>query len=205
MFRKNKINSPSRDSSPTAPAPQQSLLSRSSSTGRAVNTPVNLPNITNTTTLRTPATIVSDRDNKFNPRLIFSQIVALQSIHYLVLSFLFQLNYILFSSTVTIDRIFTAKYLNLWTKSGQIDVGTIVVSSFVGAFMLAIIVEKSKKCLDFSVTLFFLHFILSCLYDGFSVLQSWDFWIVHIFSMIVMVLLGEFLCSRRELMDIPLL
>ena len=73
------------------------------------------------------------------------------------------------------------------------------------AVLLAVIVEKSKKCLDFAVTLFMLHFILCALYDGTAVLHSLDFWIVHVFGMIIMVLFGEFLCSRRELMDIPLL
>jgi hypothetical protein len=28
---------------------------------------------------------------------------------------------------------------------------------------------------------------------------------LHIFGTIIMIVLGEFLCSRRELMDIPLL
>lgn len=68
---------------------------------------------------------------------------------------------------------------------------------------MAIIVEKSKKCLDFSFTLFMIHLFLVCVYDGFP--STWDWWIVHIFSMIAMVLLGEYLCAKREMEDIPLL
>jgi len=34
--------------------------------------------------------------NTFNPRLIFSQMTALQSIHYLVLSIIFQINHFTF-------------------------------------------------------------------------------------------------------------
>ena len=33
--------------------------------------------------------------------------------------------------------------------------------------LMAVIVEKSKKVLDFSVTLFFIHFVLCILYNGF--------------------------------------
>lgn len=69
--------------------------------------------------------------------------------------------------------------------------------------LLAIIVEKSKKCLDFGVTLFLIHWVMCWMYDGFPTVLDW--WIVNLFGMIVMVLLGEYLCSRRELDDIPLL
>jgi protein SYS1 len=69
--------------------------------------------------------------------------------------------------------------------------------------MLAVIVEKSKKCLDFAVTLFFLHLVISTFYGGFPARLDW--WVVHIAATILMVLLGEYLCSRRELDEIPLL
>ena len=71
------------------------------------------------------------------------------------------------------------------------------------SLLLAIIVEKSKKCLDFSVTLFLIHIILSSIYGGFP--STWDWWIIHILGMIMMVLFGEYACSKRELSDIPLL
>lgn len=71
------------------------------------------------------------------------------------------------------------------------------------SFLMAIIVEKSKKCLDFSFTLFIVHLLIVCVYDGFP--STWDWWIVHICSVVTMVLLGEYLCARREMEDIPLL
>ena len=69
--------------------------------------------------------------------------------------------------------------------------------------LLAIIVEKSKKCLDFSVTLFLLHLLISTMYGGFP--SRLDWWVVHVFGTIIMVILGEYLCSLKELNDIPLL
>jgi hypothetical protein len=68
----------------------------------------------------------------FNPWLIFSQIAALQFFHYFVLATFLQINKALFGSTVTLDRIFTPKYLNLWNKSGWVDNGTILLSFVVG-------------------------------------------------------------------------
>jgi len=139
----------------------------------------------------------------FNPRLIFSQMVAMQCFHYVFLGFLFQANYVVFGTSITLDRIFSDKYLRFWTALGWIDTLAVLLASMLGAFLLAVIVEKSKKCLDFSVTLFMIHFFLCTIYDGPP--ATWDWYIVHVLATILMVLVGEFLCSRRELDDIPLL
>ena len=139
----------------------------------------------------------------FNPRLIFSQIVALQSFHYLTLGFCIQCNHVVYGSSITIDRIFTSQYIDVWTGEGWVDNGAVLVSALVGSLLLAVIVEKSKKCLDFSVTLFFIHFLACCLYGGAPNTYSW--WIVHILATIIMTLLGEYLCSIREMNEIPLL
>ena len=142
-------------------------------------------------------------NSAFNPRLIFSQIVALQSFHYLTLGFCIQCNHVVYGSSITIDRIFTSQYIDIWTGEGWCDNAAVLTSALVGSALLAVIVEKSKKVLDFSVTLFFIHFIACCLYGGAPNTYSW--WIVHIVATIIMTLLGEYLCSIREMNEIPLL
>ena len=141
--------------------------------------------------------------SQFNPRLILSQMISLQSFHYLILGVIFQINHVLFATSITMDRIFTAKYLDVWSATGWIDNAAILFSSIFGAVLLAIIVEKSKKCLDFSVTLFLIHIVTCSIYGGFP--STWDWWIVHTIGLIIMVVLGEYLCSKKELSDIPLL
>jgi hypothetical protein len=86
---------------------------------------------------------------------------------------------------------------------GWVDNGAVLVSSLVGAVLLVLIVEKSKKCLDFGVTLFFIHFVACCLYNGVPGTYSW--YIIHIVATILMIFLGEYLCSVREMNEIPLL
>lgn len=71
------------------------------------------------------------------------------------------------------------------------------------SILLVVVVEKSKKCLDFSLTLFFTHLLLCFMYDGFPTSLEW--WVVNVTAIIVMVLCGEYLCSRAELDEIPLL
>ena len=68
----------------------------------------------------------------FNPRLILSQIISLQSFHYVILGIIFQINHILFGTSITIDRIFTSKHLDIWSATGWIDNSAILFSSLIG-------------------------------------------------------------------------
>lgn len=68
--------------------------------------------------------------------------------------------------------------------------------------MLSVVVERLKKCLDFTFTLYFIHVIICSLYEGFPV--EWGFWMSNAVSFLVMVFLGEYLCSRLEMENIPL-
>lgn len=90
-----------------------------------------------------------------------------------------------------------------WLRVTESETNAHHLSIHFSAVLLAIIVEKSKKCLDFSVTLFLIH-LFSCIwYSGLPMKLDW--WIVHILGTIVMILVGEYLCSLKELSDIPLL
>jgi hypothetical protein len=69
----------------------------------------------------------------FNPRLIFSQIVAMQCCHYLFLGILFQINHILYGQSITIDRMFTDEYIQIWHTIGWPDSFAVFLSySIVG-------------------------------------------------------------------------
>lgn len=80
----------------------------------------------------TPRRASLRQQNNFNPRLIFSQIVALQCFHYLILGFILQINHVFFNTSVTIDRIFSDRYLNLWKPKGWADNAAIMISYVVG-------------------------------------------------------------------------
>ncbi len=69
------------------------------------------------------------------------------------------------------------------------------------AFVLVAIVERARKCLDFAATVYLFHFVLTCWFGGFPVSLAW--WIVHALALIAMTLLGEYLCMRYELREIP--
>jgi hypothetical protein len=48
------------------------------------------------------------------------------------MGFIIQFNHVVFSTTVTIDRIFTDKFLNVWSVKGWADNSAILLSYIAG-------------------------------------------------------------------------
>ena len=70
------------------------------------------------------------------------------------------------------------------------------------AYSLIHVVERAKKCLDFSFTLFFWHFCFCWAYGGFPDTAEW--WVVNVMCCILMTVTGEQLCMREEQKDIQI-
>ena len=65
---------------------------------------------------------------------------------------------------------------------------------------LAYTVEKANKCLDFTVTIFFLHWVLTCLLFKFPTSLSW--WLYHAVLITITVLASEYVCLKLETAEI---
>lgn len=137
----------------------------------------------------------------FDPILIVLQITSLQCFYYLAMGTLWGIMHVLFSSAVSLDHFFTPKFVNFVSVSGWIESVSALLCAVVGAYLLSTIVERAKKCVDFTFTLFFLHVIFCSCYSGFPLV--WEWWLVQVVSSVVMATLGEYLCARAELEDIP--
>ena len=70
------------------------------------------------------------------------------------------------------------------------------------AGFLLYLIERAKKCLDFSATLYIIHLFICIMYGGWPSSVTW--WVVNGSGLAVMALLGEYLCIRRELREIPI-
>lgn len=57
------------------------------------------------------------------------------------------------------------------------------------------IVERAKKCLDFTTTLYIVHLGICSFYDG--VPQNWEWWVLQMASLALMVVLGEARVCRQ--------
>lgn len=55
--------------------------------------------------------------------------------------------------------------------------------------LLPLIVERAKKCLDFTTTLYIIHVGMCFFYDG--VPRNWEWYMLQMVSLVLMVVLGE--------------
>lgn len=138
----------------------------------------------------------------FDPLLIIYQIATLQCLYYFVFGSLLLVSNILIGSLLSLDLMFSANYLGAESDYGFLVACPQIVAGLVGGYLLAFVVEKIKKCLDFSVTVWFVHLIVCTAYDGFP--NAWGWWVSNGVSFLCMVFLGEYLCAAREMENIPL-
>jgi len=75
-------------------------------------------------------------------------------------------------------------------------------NGLVVGFILSVVVERAKKCLDFCVTLFVLHWLLCVWYAG--VPTELLFYGLHLVATVIAAVSGEYLCMRKELAEISL-
>ncbi|KAE8696087.1 regulator of telomere elongation helicase 1-like [Hibiscus syriacus] len=73
---------------------------------------------------------------------------------------------------------------------------------YCGSWYMLYLIERAKKCLDFSATLYIIHLFICIMYGGWPSSITW--WVINVTVVAVMVLLGEYLCIRRELREIPI-
>lgn len=167
----------------------------------------------------------------FDPFLILAQIACMQSALYLSLGIWLVILTALSGSpisSISLRHMFSDSAMRLSFTNGWVPmvaslinaasgcvtllravvcaVGSLALTSCAHtwrrALALCVIVERAKKCLDFTTTFFCLH-MLGCWYhSGFP--TSWEWWLTTGLGIIMMALLGEFLCMKREMQEIPL-
>jgi hypothetical protein len=70
------------------------------------------------------------------------------------------------------------------------------------AVLVAAVVERAKKCLDFVATMYLGHLCLCTWFDG-RLPYAWEWWAANGISMVCVVVVSEFVCLKREMADIP--
>lgn len=140
----------------------------------------------------------------WDPPLIISQIVAVQCIMYVSLGlWIIILLNVLAGHPVSIDYIFKYQEVNVKDVSGRLVVACFLLNSLISATSLWAIVQRTKLCLDFSITAFFVHLVASLIYNsGWPYSASW--WVLQFSCVTITCVLAEFLCMRSEMKSIPL-
>ena len=95
-----------------------------------------------------------------------------------------------------------------WRQAGFMSFqGWMVCTAFfLNAFAIGIairfLVQRAKKCLDFSSTVYLIHFLAVSASSGFPKDASW--WLNLAVDIAITAVLSEWLCLKQELKEIPL-
>lgn len=144
------------------------------------------------------------RVSGWDPVLITSQIIALQGLYYLTLAALLPLALSVSTSRAvleelggseSVDYLFASAPAPLWWTISLVQ----LLTAFATAFYLYHLVRRPTHILDFATTLALNHFIL-CTYFTTSWPTAW-WWISNTISCLVMTLLAERMCVRREMRE----
>lgn len=138
----------------------------------------------------------------WDPWLIVAQIVCLQCSYYLTLGVFTMVFLGARVPRLSLVYFFDYATLTLSTVTGWCVIASFLLSSLAGAVYMVFLVERARKCLDFSATLYIIHLFLCIMYGGWPSSITW--WVVHGTGLGVMALLAEYLCIRREQREIPM-
>lgn len=145
----------------------------------------------------------SFRYTQWDPWLLMSQIVSVQCSMYVSLGAMLIILGFIAGDSRTLDHIFEYHEIQVRDFGGKMVISAFVLNALVGSFLLWIIVERTKQCLDFSCTWHLIHLIICWFYNGeFPTTFSW--WALNLACVTLMCVCGEFLCLRTELQAIPL-
>ncbi|KAF1865818.1 hypothetical protein Lal_00021819 [Lupinus albus] len=138
----------------------------------------------------------------WDPWLIVGQIVCLQCLYYITLGMFLSLLVGTRVSRMSLVYFFDYVTITTSTITGWCVIASFLFSSLAGAVYMLYLIERAKKCLDFSATLYIIHLFICIVFGGWPSSITW--WIVHGTGIAVMALLGEYLCIKRELREIPI-
>ncbi|EFC49665.1 predicted protein [Naegleria gruberi] len=134
--------------------------------------------------------------------LIILQILLIQLMNYFLLVLMCVVVDLPFGYVPTLEQIFSYKAISVFSLFGWISIGIWVLDGFVGGFLLFMIVRRSKKCMDFTITFHVIHLIFCIIYKAFPV--YWEWYVFIVLHGIIMTLVGEFSCYWREQREINL-
>ncbi|VDL85968.1 unnamed protein product [Schistocephalus solidus] len=143
------------------------------------------------------------RSSVWDPVLIISQIVCIQCLYYGAAGALLALISPVSSWQTSLSLIFDDEELRFRDAQGRCLIAVFLLAATACALGLWRLVKRTKLCLDFACTLHFWHLIFCWAYNAsFPVSVAW--WFTTVISIILMTVLGEFLCMRSEMKAIPL-
>mmetsp|Transcript_3447 Transcript_3447/g.6537 ORF Transcript_3447/g.6537 Transcript_3447/m.6537 type:complete len:169 (+) Transcript_3447:88-594(+) len=137
----------------------------------------------------------------WDPVMIVTQMFVLQCSFYTVVGIWIALMSYVMGSDLTLAGVLDPNHLDAWSPNSWPSILSFLLVAPASGYFLSVVVGRAKKCLDFGASVYFWHLVLCSLYGGFP--SCWEWWVVNLCSLIVAVVLGEFLSWKKEMADIP--
>ncbi|KAI2797078.1 hypothetical protein RDWZM_007040 [Blomia tropicalis] len=144
------------------------------------------------------------RYTRWDPVLISSQIVAIQSTFYVTFGLIALLFSTLFGHYPSLDIILNFQVISFRTSMGILTILCTILNSVAGSLILFNVIQRAKPCLDFTLTTYLIHLLCVWMYNG-QFPFSFLWWTLNVVAITIMCVCGEFLCLKSEMKSIPLL
>jgi hypothetical protein len=142
------------------------------------------------------------KNHNFDPVLIISQIFLIFSIYYIIQIFFTFLFNTLFGLHLHIDQILSSEVLDFSTSYGFAYLCTMFFTYLFMCGVYIIIVDKANKILDYVLTNYLFHLILTTLNSHFPISFMW--WTTHTTLLVVITLISEFISLKLDQRGIKL-
>lgn len=140
--------------------------------------------------------------NDFNPTFIISNIIILSTLYYLLNIFFTILFNSFFKTKLHINQILSSSALDFSSKYGYNYLLSCFFTNTAMIFSYVFIIDKAKKILDYVLTNFFIHLILSTINDKFPSKFIW--WFLHGVIITSVTLISEYISLKIEQKEIKL-
>jgi len=138
---------------------------------------------------------------KWDPILILGQIITVQLLSYASLTILITIMAEISGYSPSVTMIFDHRIMRLGTA--KLIILAHLLNSFMNAYLLKTFVERSKLCLDFSLTYYSIHFICAWYYTR-SMPDTFIWYFINVCGIFLMCVTSEFLCRKEEMKSIPI-
>ncbi len=140
----------------------------------------------------------------FSPRYVSIQILTLVTAFYALFSTTLLSLSLLF--TFAVPR-FRHPFQHIFYDPSELmfglwNVAALLFTALSVSWIVKLIVERSRKVLDFVFTVYLFHFILTWIIGGFPSSLAW--WIAHGVAITITTVTSEILCRREESAEIVL-
>ncbi|KAI8321807.1 hypothetical protein GQ54DRAFT_261094, partial [Martensiomyces pterosporus] len=145
----------------------------------------------------------SFRKTAWDPVLILSQIATVQCFGYSTFSFCMVVANLLTDIPLGPQLLFDSRLVRGDTVEGWVIGGGLLAIGFTNILPLVYMVERSRLCIDFSLTFYIIHLILVWWHQG-GPPNTLLWWLVVGASGSAMAFVGRAACLRRELLPIAI-